>query len=265
MNSKKRPARAILLAVICSLLLTACSSGGGSTATASAGEPQSIPERTTAETKAAGTTAEVPETTEAPATEESVTEPTETEPVESTAAKQEGWRAKYEALPAGLQEALIPSPVESGDDFLAMKADTLGGSEWSGAELANYEMTVIDCWMTWCGPCREEMPTLQKVFMELPESINMMGICFDGKEETSLCLTIVNQSGVHYNILLGDDVNGDPFNLADYTQGVPTLLFVDPQGHCFARFVGRPLTDAIEEKDALDIIIHLALEKLKGE
>ena len=250
MRSRKIRSIMIAMVMICCLFAAACSAGeGGSTpktsATASE-EPQTIPEQTTAET-----TAEDARTTQ--------------EPAETEAAAPDDWRAKYEALPAGLQEALIPSDVDSKDDFLAMFCKTLEGGEWSGAELAGRDMTVIDCWMTWCGPCREEMPTLQKLSLELPENIRLMGICFDGEAETDVCRTIVTQSGVTYPVLLGDDVSGSPFYLGNYTQGVPTLLFVGPDGHCFARFVGRPLTPEIEEKDALNIIINLALEKLKGE
>lgn len=225
--------------------------------------------------------AEPPVQTSAPAssaaeeitTQETQTEKAETEPAtdgkETTAAPTEAdrpdWKAQYEALSAGLQQAIMPSKVETDDDFLSMTAQTLNGEEWSGKVLAEKDMTIIDCWMTWCGPCRDEMPTLQKYYTELAENIGMMSVCFDGQAETDTCRMIAKLCGVTYPVLLGDEVNGMPFYLGNYTQGIPTLLFIDPQGHCFARFVGRPLTDEIPEKDAINIIVNLALEKLKGE
>ncbi len=246
MNFKKRFLKILALLAAFTLLFAACSSEGGEA------PPQTA--------SSAATAAEEPSAAET----QSAAAQTEAAPA-STEADQSAWKAQYESLPADLQQALIPSKVDSDDDFLTMSASTLAGEEWSGAELAKKDMTVIDCWMTWCGPCREEMPSLQKYYTKIPENIGMMGVCFDGKSETDLCRSIANMCGVTYPVLLGDEVDGTPFYLGNYTQGIPTLLFVDPQGHCFARFVGRPLTPQIPEEDAINIIVNLALEKLKGE
>ena len=247
--------RAVLLLLICSLLFSACIFGGNDGTAQAPSEPVQ-------------TTAEAPQTTEAQQTseEESVPILTETAPEqESEAEEDETWREQYEALQKGLQEALIPSDVNTDDDFLAMSGVTLDGQDWSGADFADYDMTIIDCWMTWCGPCRDEMPTLEKYSRELPDNIRMMSVCFDGKAEPETCGSIVSQCGVTYPVILGEAVDGTPFDLSKYTQGVPTLLFINAQGQCFARFVGRPLTAEIAEKDAINIIVHLALEKMKGE
>ena len=248
----------VVLLLICSLVLSACASGSDSRTTSdSASAAGQTEEKDTLPAKTSAAETEAPQTkATSPVTEEQTTEP-----ATSAAPAKEAWREQYEALQPGLQQALIPSSVETDDDFLSMTAQTLEGTEWSGSEIANYEMTVIDCWETWCGPCREEMPTLQKLSAELPDNIRLMGVCFDGRSQTDTCRSIVKQCGVTYTVLLGDDVDGIPFNLANYTQGIPTLLFINAEGRCFARFVGRPLTAEIEEIDALNIIVNLALEK----
>ena len=245
MKLYKETKRLVVLTLICSLLLAACSSG-------TEGQTQVQTTESEAQTEAAKT--------------ETAAQPDQTEGATKDGADSAvGWEEQYNALPDWLQQALLPSSVRSDDKFLTLKGTTLDGEEWDGSSLAAYDMTVIDCWMTWCGPCREEMPTLQLLSQELPENIHLMSICFDGQAEESTCRTIVSKSGVTYPVLLGDDVDGQPISLGTYTQGVPTLLFVDSEGNCFAKFVGRPLTEEIPEKDALNIIINLALENRKGD
>ena len=263
MNSKSQFFRIVLAAVVCCFLPAACSSGaeGGAqqSSAPAASESQTVPDGTR-------TASETAQTGEEPSSAETAAPgQTETAPPADPAGDRQAWREQYENLPQDLQNALRPTKVSSEDDFLSMQCTTLDGGEWAGSVISEYDMTVIDCWMTWCGPCREEMPTLQKVSGELPDNIQMMSVCFDGQAEKETCRSIVTSCGVTYPVLLGDDVNGVPFGLGSYTSGIPTLLFVDSEGTCFARFVGRPLTPEIEERDALNIIINLALEMTKGE
>ena len=223
------------------MALTGCAQSGQSTET-----EQAKPETTAAQS------------TEAPA---QTTAPADTE----AAAKEGGMPAElqavYDALPAELQQALIPEDLTTDDDFLALTGTTMDEKDWNGASIADFDLTVIDCWSTWCGPCREMMPVFERVVQTLPANINVLAICFDGKAQTDTCRTIATSAGVSYPVILGDSAAGDPIDLGDYTMGIPTLLFINAKGQCIGRFVGRPLAEEVAEKDALAIIVYQALAK----
>ena len=45
------------------------------------------------------------------------------------------------------------------------------------------KLTVIDCWATWCGPCRQEMPYLHRIEEMVKDSVQFLYLSFDKSEE----------------------------------------------------------------------------------
>ena len=56
---------------------------------------------------------------------------------------------------------------------------------------------IINYWASWCGPCLEEMPTLNKLYHEYPNQLIILGVSFDGlnaekiNESAGLLLTVL--------------------------------------------------------------------------
>ena len=47
-------------------------------------------------------------------------------------------------------------------------------------EIAKHDMTVIDFWASWCGPCRNEMPTMVKLRQSYNEKqLGIIGVSLD--------------------------------------------------------------------------------------
>ena len=63
---------------------------------------------------------------------------------------------------------------------------TLDGDSYTQDNLSNYDITMVNIWTTWCGPCVEELPELQKLYDMLPGNANMITICADAQEESEL-------------------------------------------------------------------------------
>lgn len=82
-------------------------------------------------------------------------------------------------------EQVSPSTNEAGDfkiDFTM--ADIDGNQVVVLDEFAKHELTVIDFWASWCGPCRQEMPNLVKTYNEYKDKgLGIIGVSLDEDRE----------------------------------------------------------------------------------
>ena len=60
---------------------------------------------------------------------------------------------------------------------VVFKTTDRDGNEYTDAIFADYEVTMINMWEPWCGPCVEEMPDLQKLYENYSsKGFNIIGI-----------------------------------------------------------------------------------------
>jgi thiol-disulfide isomerase/thioredoxin len=65
--------------------------------------------------------------------------------------------------------ALAPGPWTTKDQPLTrLNARDLAGKTWTIAELKG-KKTLINIWATWCEPCRQELPSVQKLYEQTKE------------------------------------------------------------------------------------------------
>lgn len=183
------------------------------------------------------TPAQVP--TDAPATEESVAEETYAE--ESFAEEsddedsddEESNEEESDAEDSG--EASPDGPVMENltgfTDLNSFSAETLDGGTWTEERLANADVTVINLWATFCGPCIAEMPEIAAFRETLPENVQLVTCCVDvyGDENRQEALNILSEAGYQGETLVNP--SGDLQTLSDAMMYVPTTIFVDKDGH----------------------------------
>ncbi|MEM4658658.1 MAG: TlpA disulfide reductase family protein [Candidatus Methanosuratincola sp.] len=98
---------------------------------------------------------------------------------------------------------------------------------------------VVNFWASWCAPCREEMPFLEKSWRTYKEKgVRFIGInVFDERERASRYLGEVGVSFVNLY-----DPDGEVANFFDLA-GLPVTLFVDREGNIvkknFGAFTGK--------------------------
>ena len=95
-------------------------------------------------------------------------------------------------------------------------------NQWQG------KVRIINFWATWCPPCKREIPHL----IELQESygkqgLQIIGIALDGKEAVN---DYVNESGINYPILLGDNAIDVSEMLGNDMGILPYTVIVDQVG-----------------------------------
>lgn len=130
----------------------------------------------------------------------------------------------------------------------------LDGSTISSADLAG-RAVVLNFWASWCAPCEEEMPELERLNADLaaegmPATIIGVGVKRDNNDNA---LAMVDRLGVTYPI--GRDTAGESDTIGPVTQafGVdtyPATVFIRPDGTVSAIVFG-PLTED-SARDYLD-------------
>jgi len=132
---------------------------------------------------------------------------------------------------------------------------TLEGERWSLADRAG-SVVVVNVWGSWCPPCIEETPALQKAWEKVQtdgRNVDFIGLDKLESPETGLAFQKANK--LTYPSLAYD--GGVPIlSLQGKASATPTTLVLDPQGRIAARVSGPVSTttllglidDAIDEK-----------------
>ena len=136
-----------------------------------------------------------------------------------------------EELP-GIKNIVIHKAPKTYDNviFLDKKDQKININEYRG------NLLVLNFWATWCEPCKEEMPSLDKLKSN-PEldKIKIFAINI-GKES----LDKVNKFLIELNIKNFEPYFDPPTTLAKkfYLRGVPTTILINKEGQEFARIMG---------------------------
>lgn len=134
------------------------------------------------------------------------------------------------------------STVEAGGEAPPFALTSLEGESFDSASLQG-EVTIINFWATWCGPCREEFPAFAEYHSEHPD-VGMLGISVDEDKPAAYVGNIAKKLGATWPILL------DPAGEASGPYGIdilPTTVIVDPHGHISAVHVGKATKRQLEQ------------------
>jgi cytochrome c biogenesis protein CcmG/thiol:disulfide interchange protein DsbE len=97
------------------------------------------------------------------------------------------------------------------------------------------QVTLVNIWATWCGPCRQEMPAMEAAYKELaPRGFKIAAVSIDeaGPETVK---AFAAELGLTFDIL--QDQSG--LIQRDYqTTGVPESFLLDRDGRIVKRIMG---------------------------
>lgn len=84
---------------------------------------------------------------------------------------------------------------------------------------------VLNFWATWCGPCRRELPELQRAAEQYDGSVAIVGV--DQGEEAGVVQQYVDELGLTFAIPMDEEFEvGELYNV----RGLPTTFFIDRNG-----------------------------------
>lgn len=113
------------------------------------------------------------------------------------------------------------------------------------------KVLLLNIWATWCAPCREEMPSLDRLQAKLggPDfEVVALSIDNDAKGLAQV-KAFYSQVGIRHLRIFQDPTASAGFNLG--TAGVPTTLLIDRQGRELGRLTGAAEWDS---EDAIKLV-----------
>lgn len=138
--------------------------------------------------------------------------------------------------------AKAPGEVEVGSVLREAQLQGLTGpsrklSEYRGRPL------IINVWASYCGPCREEMGSLQRLAWRYGGTqFNIIGVSTDDYvDRAEMFLKVTNTSG--FSNFIDHKLELEHMFGADH---IPTTLLVDGRGKVLAKFVGTRQWDSPE-------------------
>jgi cytochrome c biogenesis protein CcmG/thiol:disulfide interchange protein DsbE len=126
------------------------------------------------------------------------------------------------------QTATTPAaPTDTGTPMPEYSAIYLDGSKFDMAAKRD-KIVLLNVWATWCGPCRFEIPELQKLHEQYaPRGLEVVGVSVDESGVESVRSFVAEQDKMTYPIVL--DAGGKIANILETTV-LPTTVLVDRKG-----------------------------------
>ena len=126
--------------------------------------------------------------------------------------------------------------------------DVLQGQNYSLSQFRG-KVVMINFFTFFCGPCREEMPDLNKIYQEYKgKGFQTLGIALSS--DPTQIRFLVKQLGLTYPVLIGNDKVGEAYGNVTV---VPTTFLIDKQGNIAKKFEGTR-SKAVLEKEIQSLL-----------
>jgi DsbE subfamily thiol:disulfide oxidoreductase len=114
--------------------------------------------------------------------------------------------------------------IQPGETAPPFELETLEGETVALSEMKG-EPVMLNFWATWCPPCREEMPEMQKFFDEYQDEINVIAVNYN--EENDKVMDYLNEYGYTFPSPLDPDAEvGNEYGVLT----LPTTYFINSDG-----------------------------------
>ena len=111
------------------------------------------------------------------------------------------------------------------------------------------KVVLLDFWATWCGPCRQSIPQLEKLYAKYhPEGLEVVGISID--ETAAPVPAAIAELGMTYPVVQAFDIPGIASRY-DFT-AIPQAYLIDKKGRIAGVLTGS------NEDPALQVAVLLA-------
>ena len=137
---------------------------------------------------------------------------------------------------------LRPGAATTTQDFVVRRIDAaaLPGSEFRLSAERGHPV-LVDFWATWCAPCMESLPILDKVYARLHErGLRAIAIETEGSEAKARAL--ISRLGLQLPVGTDEGALSERFGVT----AIPYMLLIDGEGHISRVFRGVHSAGEIE-------------------
>ncbi len=143
-------------------------------------------------------------------------------------------------VPAASGDAQIPSPREG------FPAPDFTLTDFDGAPVTLHslrgQVVILNVWASWCGPCRAEMPALQRVYdANRARGLVTLGVNSTVQDTANAARDFARAMNVTFPLAL--DYDG-AVTTRYRVQALPTTFILDRRGVIRSVIVGGPLSEA---------------------
>lgn len=141
------------------------------------------------------------------------------------------------------KEAVLHARITSPEPIPAFNLKTLDDKIMSSEDLKG-KAVVINFWATWCGPCRKELPDLDKFYQKYKDDPRVVVLSMATDEAQTPVKTIEDFIAGHkytFPVLLGPE-----YAVKNNIAPIPMTWFIDPQGKKAFQKIGY--TKELEEE-----------------
>ena len=133
-------------------------------------------------------------------------------------------------------------------------------ADLEGGQLSLHELrgrvVFLNFWATWCGPCRDEAPSLERLYTLLREQgFELLGVSVDAEGEGEAIAEFQREFGLSFPILV--DPQKEAYRAYGAT-GVPETFLIDAGGRLVERFIGPRNWDEPRYERALRRLLDAA-------
>jgi thiol-disulfide isomerase/thioredoxin len=168
----------------------------------------------------------------------------------------QGWEAylaRTEASKSKVATAEVATWDTKNTDMAAFDLTDLQGRKWSLADLKG-KVALINLWATWCGPCRVELPYVQKLREQMKDKKDVLILTLNTDEDVGMVEPFMKENKFSFPVLLGQAyADGQGVN------SIPRNWIVSADGKIVYEGIGFGNNGDEWIKKATDM-----LEKVKG-
>ena len=115
----------------------------------------------------------------------------------------------------------------------AMEIQDLSGKSWKRSDLLG-KVVIVNFWATWCPPCREEIPSMNRAWNKLKDEGVLM-LAINVGESDDAIFNFQKHTAINFPILL--DPKGE--NSRNWgASGLPTTFILNTKGEIVYKIVG---------------------------
>ncbi len=123
----------------------------------------------------------------------------------------------------------LASPAFAADKAADFTLRDLAGQEVHLADLSG-KVVVLSFWATWCGPCKEEMPHLNKLYGEKKDAgLVVLSISTDDARSASKVKPFIEKMGYSFPVLL--DRESTVIGTYNPAKTLPFTVLIDRKGN----------------------------------